>query len=63
MLRMQQLEGRKEGNHMPTLSTADAKVSEQLIEEIDSIKTATGSEEDLKVSYEPQAWTREGRVD
>lgn len=48
---------------MPTLSTADAKVSEQLIEEIDSIKADTNLEGGNKVSYEPQAWTREGRVD
>lgn len=48
---------------MPVLSTADAEVSEALIEEIDSIKVATGTEDSQKVSYEPEAWTREGRVD
>ena len=46
---------------MPVLSAADATVSEELIKEIDSIKADTDSSN--KVSYEPSAWTREGRVD
>lgn len=46
-----------------TVSTADAKVSDALVEEIDSIKVDTKTEDGSKVTYAPQAWTREGRVD
>lgn len=44
------------------LSTSDLEVSEALVDEIDSIKIATGSES-TTVTYAPEAWTREGRVD
>lgn len=44
-----------------TLSASDAEVLDALAAEIDSITEVTGSEG--KVTYKPQAWTREGRVD
>lgn len=44
-----------------TVNIADAKISEALVEEINSIKAETGVEN--TVTYEPKAWTREGRTD
>ncbi len=46
---------------MSTLTIEDQEVLAHLAAEVDSIMVETGS--DTTVSYEPQAYTREGHTD
>ena len=45
---------------MSTLSAAETKVSEELVNEINSITDVTKG---VTPEYSPQAWTREGMTD
>jgi len=45
---------------METLSAAETKVSEELVNEINSITDVT---KDATPGYTPSAWTKEGRTD